>query len=63
MSLDKSTVEAAALEWLGDLGYAVGHGPHLTPGEPAVERASFGAVALVERVLAETELLCADWAT
>jgi hypothetical protein len=33
MSLNKSIVEYAALEWFGELGYAFGHGPHLAPGE------------------------------
>jgi type I restriction enzyme R subunit len=42
MSLNESIVEEAALEWFGELGYAVGHGPHLVPGEPAAERDSFG---------------------
>ena len=36
--IDESIVEHAALEWFGELGYAVGHGPHLAPGEPVVER-------------------------
>ena len=36
-----------ALEWFGKLGYAVGHGPHLAPGEPAAERDSFGEAVLV----------------
>ncbi len=31
MSLNESTVEDAALEWFGELGDAVGHGPHLAP--------------------------------
>ena len=35
MSLNESIVEDAALEWFGELGYAVGHGPHLGPGEHA----------------------------
>ena len=35
MSLTESTVEDAALEWFGELGYAVWHGPHLAPGEYA----------------------------
>lgn len=35
MSLNESIVEDAALEWFGELGYAVGHGPHLAPGEYA----------------------------
>ena len=51
MSLNESIIEDAALEWFGELGYAVGHlpaprsatrqagGPHLAPGEPAAEPA------------------------
>ena len=50
MSLNESHVEDAALEWFGELGYAVGHGPHLAPGEPAAERDSFGEVVLVGRL-------------
>ena len=50
MSLNESIVEEAALEWFGELGYAVGHGPHLAPGEPAAERDSFGEVVLVGRL-------------
>ena len=38
MSLNESILEDPALEWFGELGYAVGHGPHLAPGEPADER-------------------------
>ena len=47
MTLTESIVEEAALEWFGELGYAVAHGPQLAPGEPAAERASFGEVVLV----------------
>jgi type I restriction enzyme R subunit len=50
MSLYESHVEEAALTWLGELGYAVGHGPDMAPGEPAAERASFGDVVLVGRL-------------
>ena len=50
MSLNESILEDAALEWFGELGYAVGHGPHLAPGEPAAERDSFGEVVLVGRL-------------
>lgn len=50
MSLTESIVEEAALTWFGELGYAVGHGPELAPGEPAAERDSFGEVVLVERL-------------
>jgi hypothetical protein len=50
MSLNESIVEDAALEWFGELGYAFGHGPHLSPGEPAAERDSFAEVGLVGRL-------------
>ena len=50
MSLNESIVEDAALEWFSELGYAVGHGPHLAPGEPAAERDSFGEVVLAGRL-------------
>jgi type I restriction enzyme R subunit len=60
MSLTESIVEEAALEWFGELGYAVGHGPQLAPGEAAAEREpersgdsrrqSFGEVVLVGRL-------------
>lgn len=50
MSLNESIIEDAALEWFGELGYGVGHGPHLAPGEPAAERESFGEVVLVGRL-------------
>ena len=39
MSLNESIVENATLEWFGIPGYAVGRGPHLTPGELTAERA------------------------
>ena len=48
--IDESHVEDAALGWFGELGYAVGHGPQLAPGEPAAERDSFGEVVLVGRL-------------
>ena len=44
MPLTESIVEDAALGWFGELGYAVGHGPHIAPGEPAAERDGFGEV-------------------
>ena len=50
MSLNESTVEDVALEWFEGLGYAVGHGPHLAPGESAAERDSFSEVVLVGRL-------------
>ena len=50
MSLNESIVEDAALEWFGELGYAVGHGPQLAPGEPAAERDGFDDVVLIGRL-------------
>jgi type I restriction enzyme, R subunit len=50
MTLNESIVEDAVLEWFGELGYAVGHGPSFAPGEPASERDSFGEVVLVRRL-------------
>ena len=50
MSLNESIVEDAALTWFGELGYGVGHGPNLAPGEPAAERVAFGDVVLVGRL-------------
>ncbi len=48
--LNESIVEDAALTWFGELGYAIGHGPHRAPDEPATERDSFADVVLVGRL-------------
>lgn len=48
MSLNESIIEEAALEWFGELGYAVGHGAQMAPGE--AERDSFGDVVLEGRL-------------
>ncbi len=50
MTINESLIEEATLQWFGKLGYAVGQGPHLAPGEPAVERDSFGDVVLGARL-------------
>ncbi len=50
MSLNESILEEAALEWFGELGYAVGHGPQMAPGEVEAERDTFGDVVLVGRL-------------
>ena len=50
MPLYESDVEEAALEWFGELGYSVLHGPEIAPDEPQAERESFGDVLLVERL-------------
>jgi type I restriction enzyme R subunit len=50
MTLNESIVEAAALGWFQELGYAVLPGPQLAPGEPSAERESFSDVLLVGRL-------------
>lgn len=50
MKFTESVVEDAALEWLEALGYSIGHGPEMAPGEPASERATYGDVVLVDRL-------------
>jgi type I restriction enzyme R subunit len=49
-NVDESIVEDAALSWFKDLGYAIAHGPHLAPGEPAAERNTFADVVLTGRL-------------
>ena len=49
-AFNESIVEDAALSWFGELGYTIGHGPHLAPGEPSAERDSFGDVVLAGRL-------------
>lgn len=49
-NLVENDVELATLDWFQQLGYAVGHGPHIAPGEPSSERDSFGKVVLEERL-------------
>jgi type I restriction enzyme R subunit len=48
--MHESTVEEAALAWLGDLGYDVRHGPAIAPGEPLAERDNHGQVLLEDRL-------------
>lgn len=50
MTLTESMVEAAALGWFQELGYAVLPGPQLAPGEPTAERKTFSDVVLVSRL-------------
>ena len=33
MPLNESHLEEAVLEWLAELGYALGHGPDMAPGK------------------------------
>src|SRR4030065_256532 len=46
----ESTVEEAALSWLGDLGYSILHGPEIAPGELFAERQSYQAGILSRRL-------------
>lgn len=48
----ESVVEDAVLAWLGELQYAVLHGPEIAPGESASERAGFGETVLAARLRA-----------
>ena len=49
-SIDESTLETAALDWLADLGYEVVHGGTIAPGEPAAERSAYDQVVLKDRL-------------
>ena len=49
-TLAESTVEDAALEIFGGLGYTILHGPTIAPGEMFAERATFGDVVLIARL-------------
>ena len=48
--LAESVVEDAALEWFSGLGYAVAHGPDISPDGPAPERTSYDEVLLLPRL-------------
>jgi type I restriction enzyme R subunit len=50
MRFTESHVEDAALEWLAGLGYAVAHGPDISPDGSASERASYDQVLLEGRL-------------
>lgn len=47
----ESIVELAALEWFGELGYTIGHGPDLEPGGSVEARATLQEVILRPRLL------------
>ena len=53
MNLNKiyeSDIEAAALEWLAELGYTVLHGPDIAPDTPDAERSAYNEVILTRRL-------------
>ena len=53
----ESDVEDAALEWLSGLGYAVLHGPDISPEGLSSERTSYSQVLLTERLRKALERL------
>ena len=57
MKFSESHVEDAALEWLAGLGYAVLHGPDISPDGPAPERVSYDQVLLTVRLREALERL------
>ncbi len=54
----ESIVEDAALSWLGELGFAVLHGPEIAPGELTEARADYKQVFLFDRL--QTKLLSGE---
>ena len=48
--VSESLIEAATLEWLSGLGYAVRHGPDISPDSPTPERFSYDQVLLTVRL-------------
>ncbi len=54
MKFAESTVEDAALAWLGELGFSVLHGPEIASGEMASEQMGFVKV-LQEAVACEVD--------
>ncbi len=52
MKVTESHVEEAALEWLEALGYAIAHGPDISPDGPAPERENYAQVVLTGRLRA-----------
>ncbi|MYA84699.1 MAG: type I restriction endonuclease subunit R [Acidimicrobiaceae bacterium] len=45
-ALNEAEVEAAAVSWLGELGWSVAHGPEVNPESAPSERADYSAVVL-----------------
>lgn len=49
-AFNENTVELAALEYFGELGYGTLHGPDIAPGESGAERDSYEEVFLWARL-------------
>lgn len=43
-------VEEAALEWLGELGWTIAHGPDVSPDSQQPLRAAYQDVVLIDRL-------------
>ena len=50
MTITEADVEAAALDWLRDIGWQVVHGPDIAPDAPGSERSDYGQVVLERRL-------------
>ena len=50
MKFNEDTIEQAAIDWLGQLGYAYVHGPDIAPGEHGAKRSSYSDVVLIDRL-------------
>ena len=49
-TLREAEVEQVALDWLGELGWQVAHGPDIAPDTPNAERHDYGQVVLERRL-------------
>ena len=49
-TINESTAEAAALEWLATVGWQVAHGPNIAPDTPNAERDDYAQVVLERRL-------------
>ena len=49
-TINESTVEAATLEWLAEIGWQTAHGPSIAPDMPDAERTDYAQVVLERRV-------------
>ena len=58
MKLNECIEEDATLTWFRELIYAIGHEPHMSPGEPTAERDSFSNVVLAGRSREAIRRLC-----
>jgi len=57
---NETDVELAALQWLGEVGYAYAGGPDLAPDSPTSERESYRYVILADRLRAALAQLNPD---